>query len=127
MRPSDHFFSKLASLESSPAAGLSPKDRSRLEQDFSHLIASVLGADAAADLCYRTLDQITRPADLPPALRKLGAMAAFFLGEYDETSMPLEGDDWQTIRNTLEDVSGEMDINTLTVLMGELLSRGILD
>ncbi|GHV75166.1 hypothetical protein AGMMS49940_24680 [Spirochaetia bacterium] len=41
--------------------------------------------------------------------------------------MPLEGDDWETIRNTLEDVSGEMDINTLTALMGELLSRGILD
>lgn len=123
MRPVDHFFSKLAVLENA----LQSPDRSRLEQDFSRLIAPVLGADAAANLCYRTLDRVTQPADLPLTLRKLGAMAAFFLGEYDEKSMPLEGDDWETIRNTLEDVSGEMDINTLTALMGELLSRGILD
>jgi hypothetical protein len=127
VRPIDHFFSKLASLESSlrsPAAGLPPKDRSRLEQDFSHLIAPVLGAAAAADLGHRTLDRI---AAAPLALRTLGAMAAFFLGEYDGETMPLNHDDWQEIRETLEDVSGEMDINTLTALMGELLSRGILD
>jgi hypothetical protein len=108
MRPLDQFFSKLASLESSP-------DRSRLEQDFSRLIAPVLGAAAAADIGNRTLDPW-----------KLGFMAAFFLGEYDEKTMPLDHDDWHTIRETLEDVSGEMDINTLTALMGDLLSRGVL-
>jgi hypothetical protein len=115
MRPIDHFFSKLASLESSIAADLPPRDRSRVEQDFSRLTAPVLGADAAADLCHRTRD-----------IRKLGAMAAFFLGEDDGETMPLDGDDWQTIRETLEDVSGDMDINTLTALMGDLLSRGVL-
>ena len=54
-------------------------------------------------------------------------MAAFFLGEYDSPSMPLDQADWQEIRGTLEDVSGEMDLNILTALMGELLSRGVLD
>ncbi|GHV75167.1 hypothetical protein AGMMS49940_24690 [Spirochaetia bacterium] len=76
MRPVDHFFSKLAVLENA----LQSPDRSRLEQDFSRLIAPVLGADAAANLCYRTLDRVTQPADLPLTLRKLGAMAAFFSG-----------------------------------------------
>jgi hypothetical protein len=115
MRPLDHFFSKLDSL------GNSPQDLSRLEQDFSRLIAPVLGAAAAADLCNRNRDG-------PAASQKLGAMAAFFLGEYDEASMPLlDRDDWHTIREVLEDVAGEMDINTLTALMGELLSRGILE
>ena len=94
MRPIDHFFSKLASLENSP------QDRSRLEQDFSRLIAPVLGAAAATDLCNRILVPLAGPW----ALRKLGAMAAFFLGEYDEKSMPLERTDWQIIRETLKDV-----------------------
>ncbi|GHU60549.1 hypothetical protein FACS189445_0140 [Spirochaetia bacterium] len=119
MRPIDHFFSKLASLESSlrvPASGLPPQDRRRLEQDFCRLIAPVLGAAAAADLCNRTLDRG------PGGLQKLGAMAAFFLGEYDGET--LEDEDWQEIRETLEDVSGDMDLNTLTSLMDELLSRG---
>ncbi|GHV31858.1 hypothetical protein AGMMS4952_21250 [Spirochaetia bacterium] len=111
MRPIDHFFSKLDSA-----------DRKGLEQEFSRLVAPVIGAAAAADLCNRI-----------PDTKKLGAMVAFFLGEYDEQSMPLERtvllerDDWYTIKETLEDVSGEIDINTLTSLMGELLSRGILD
>ena len=130
MRPLDHFFSKLASLDfHSPAATLDPRDRSRLEQDFSRLTAPVLGASAAAELWNRTLDRIAGldPAALRAALGKLGGMAAFFLGEYDGETMPLERDDWQEIRETLENVSGEMDINTMTSLMGELLSRGILN
>jgi hypothetical protein len=93
-----------------------------LEQDFVGLIAPVLGASVAADLCNRTLES----AAVPAGLQKLGGMAAFFLGEYDEETMPLDDDDWQEIREILEDVSGEMDINTLTSLMGELLSRGFL-
>jgi hypothetical protein len=51
----------------------------------------------------------------------------FFLGDYDEKTMPLEKDDWEEIRGTLEDVSEEIDIKILTALMGELLSRGLLD
>jgi hypothetical protein len=132
MRPIDHFFSRIISLEGSLRGPvLPPEDRSRLCQDFSRLTAPVLGAAAAEDLCYRTLDRIAR--EIPPHLQKLGAMAAFFLGEYDEETMSaefesrLDREDWREIRETLEDISGEIDVNTLTTLMGELVSRGVLD
>jgi hypothetical protein len=126
MRPIDRFFSSLSSLERglrAPAFALDPRDRRRLEQDFSGMVAPVLGASPAADLCARVLDRVAGPS----GLQKLGAMAAFFLGEYDGETMPLDKDDWREIRETLEDVSGEMDLNALTGLMAELLSRGMLD
>jgi hypothetical protein len=53
-------------------------------------------------------------------------LATFFLGADEDPALPLQGEDWQEIRNTLEDVSGEIDLDTLTVLMGKLLSRGML-
>jgi hypothetical protein len=120
MRPADHFLAKAARV--SPGA-LDGQTRSRFERDFVALAAPVLGAAVAADLYNRTLDRVATDA----ALRKLGAMAAFFLGDYDEGAMPLERDDWEEIRETLEDISEEIDLTTLTTLMGELLSRGVLD
>jgi hypothetical protein len=120
MRPVDHFLSKLDRLSS---AALDSRSRGRLEKDFVALVAPLLGAAAAADLYNRVLN--SAPPDA--ALRKLGFMAAFFLGEYDENTMSLEKEDWEEIRGTLEDVSGEIDLKTLTTLMGELLSRGVLE
>jgi hypothetical protein len=120
MRPVDHFLAKVDRVSSDALDG---QTRRRFERDFSALVAPVLGAAVAADLYNRTLDRAA--ADI--ALRKLGAMAAFFLGDYDEKTIPLEQDDWEEIRGTLEDVSEEIDIKTLTTLMGELLSRGVLD
>jgi hypothetical protein len=118
MRPADHFLAKADRVSS-----LDSRTRSRFERDFIALAAPVLGAAVAADLYNRTLDRA--PADT--ALRKLGAMAAFFLGDYDGETMPLERDDWEEVRGTLEDVSEVIDIKTLTALMGELLSRDVLD
>jgi hypothetical protein len=120
MRPVDHF---LAKADRASVAPLDSQTRKRFERDFTALVAPVLGAAVAADLYNRTLDR----AAADSALGKLGAMAAFFLGEYDEKTMPLDGDDWEEIRGTLEDVSEEIDLKTLTALMGELLSRGALD
>jgi hypothetical protein len=120
MRPADHFLSKADRI--SPAA-LDGQTRRRFEGDFVALVAPVLGSAVAADLYNRTLARA--PADA--ALRKLGAMAAFFLGNYDDATMPLEQDDWEEIRGTLEDVSEEIDLKILTALMGELLSRGVLE
>jgi hypothetical protein len=119
MRPADHFLAKA----SRAAAPLDGQTRRRFERDFVALAAPVLGVAAASDLYNRTLDRAAADA----ALQKLGAMAAFLLGDYDEETMPLERDDWEEIRGTLEDVSGEIDIKTLAALMGELLSRGVLD
>jgi hypothetical protein len=120
MRPADHFLSKADRVSS---AALDRQARLRFEQDFCALVSPVLGAMAGADLYNRTLNRVPGKA----ALQKLGAMAAFFLGDYDEKTMPLEREDWEEIRGTLEDVSEEIDIKTLTGLMGELLSRGVLN
>ncbi|AEF85456.1 hypothetical protein TREPR_0760 [Treponema primitia ZAS-2] len=122
MQPIDHFFSKIIALEYS---GGGAEGRNRLRQDFSRLVAPVLGASGAEDLWVRTLELIAGQG--PEALRKLGSMAAFFIGDYDEETMALDKEDWQEIRETLEDVSGEINIDTLTELMGDLLSRGVLD
>jgi hypothetical protein len=120
MRPVDHFLSKVDRVSAAP---LDSRTRLRFERDFGALVAPVLGAAVAADLYNRTLDRVAADA----GLRKLGAMAAFFLGEYDEETMPLERDDWEEIRGTIEDISEEIDIKTLSALMGELFSRGALD
>lgn len=134
-RPIDRFYSQLTTLENRRTAiGLGPEDRDYIVREFTRLIAPMLGAPAAGELCLRTLDRIAGregaalPAAQPiaaPTLQRLGAIAAFLLGEYDDT-VPLEAEDWDDIRETLEDVSGEMDLAALTTLMGELLSRGKL-
>jgi hypothetical protein len=120
MRPVDHFLSKLDRIS---AVALDSRTLGSVEKDFSALLAPILGATVASDMFNRVLDRAAPEI----ALRKLGSMAAFFLGEYDEGAMPLEKEDWEEIQGTLEDVSGEIDLKTLTALMGELLSRGVLE
>ncbi|GHU90474.1 hypothetical protein FACS189476_10590 [Spirochaetia bacterium] len=122
MRPVDHFLSQLDKLERGSAAALAAGE-DRLVRDFVSLCAPVIGASAAEDLCRSILDRLRGVT--PPPLQKIGFIAAFLLGEFDD-SMKLDQDDWEDIRETLEDISGEMNLETLTALMGELLSRGKL-
>jgi hypothetical protein len=89
--------------------------------EFSALASPVIGQEAAEDLFCRSQER--HGAEVP---QKLGAIAAFLLGEYDDP-MGLEKDDWEDLRETLEEVSGEINLDTLTTLMGELLSRGKLN
>jgi hypothetical protein len=125
MHPVDHFFSQLTRLEASlrPGVGLDAPAKERLRRDFSVLVGPVTGAPAAEQLFHRAWERLEKRGG---ALTGFGALAAFFLGEFDDTSMSLEDDDWEDIRETLEEVSGEMDMDTLTALMGELLDRGKL-
>jgi hypothetical protein len=131
MSPVDHFLSRLNSLENSLKAGVGGAGRSAeqfsadwLSSEFFRLTVPVIGTTAAEDIYYRTLERICR---LPPeGVMKLGYMAAFFLGEYDESSMSLEEEDWREIQQTVEDASEVININTLTGLMNSLLSRGLL-
>jgi hypothetical protein len=122
MRPVDHFLSQLDKLERGSRA-LDAAGEDRLVRDFVSLCAPVTGAPAAEDLCRSILDRLAGVTPLP--LQKIGFTAAFLLGEFDDT-MKLDQDDWEDIRETLEDISGEMNLDTLTALMGELLSRGKL-
>jgi hypothetical protein len=109
--------------QKSPEILLEREAVDRLVREFSRLLSPVIGISASEDLCFRTLERIR--GKKPEVLQKLGRIAAFFLGEYDDT-LELEEEDWIEIQETLEDASEEMDINTLTGLMGDLLSVGKL-
>jgi hypothetical protein len=122
MRPIDHFFSQITRLEAAlrPGEGLDAASADRLRRDFCALTAPVIGAAAAEQLFSRAWERLENRH----GCRRFGALAAFFLGEFDGASMTLEDDDWEDIRETLEEVSGEINLDTLTALMGELLTRG---
>jgi hypothetical protein len=126
MRPLDRFFSQLAQLEQaqkSPEIALEREAADHLIREFSRLLTPIIGGPASEDLCFRTLER--NRGKNPAVLQKLGNIAAFFLGEYEDT-MKLDEEDWIEIQETLQDVSEEIDIDTLTGLMGELLSVGEL-
>jgi hypothetical protein len=128
MRPIDHFFSQLSRFEAGP--GLDGKQLARLSGDFTALVAPLTGARTAGELFDRALGRMEltggpeKSGGRRPSLQKLGAIAAFFTGEFDDETMSLDDDDWEDLRETLEEISGEMDIDVLTALMGELLNRG---
>jgi hypothetical protein len=122
VRPVDHFFSQLTRLEASlrPGAVLDAAAALRIGRDFTVLVGPVIGASAAGELFGRARERLGRRGG---SLAGFGALAAFFLGEFDDVSMSLADDDWEDIRETLEEVSGEMNLDTLASLMGELLAR----
>jgi hypothetical protein len=119
MRPVAHFLSQLDKMERGPSAGA---EETAL-RGFVELTAPVIGKAGARDLSAAILG-ILREKPGPSYLR-LGYAAAFLLGEFDD-SMTLDAAEWEEIRDALEEAAGEMDLNTLTALMGELLSRGKL-
>jgi hypothetical protein len=124
MRPVEHFLSQLDKMErSGPQAGA----EETAVRGFMDLAAAVIGGDGALNLCGALLGVLREKAGPGGRLSylKLGYAAAFLLGEFDD-SMELDAEEWEEIREALEDAAGEMDMNTLTALMGELLSRGKL-
>ncbi|MDR2740924.1 MAG: hypothetical protein LBB98_02070 [Treponema sp.] len=130
MRPIDHFIAQVdrlvAALNGSGGTG-GPDVRllNQTEREFTALIAPVIGVSSAENLALRIRERIEKNS--AASLRKMGYVAAFFLGEYDDASMLLEAEDWQEIRETIEDASEEIDIAALTSLMDRLLSRGLLE
>jgi hypothetical protein len=131
MKPIDHFFSQIDvvvrsfrgnNLIFSDREGQQSQDR--LMNAFSSLTAPVIGKTAADDICLYCLNKLE--GENPESLQKLGFIAAFLLGEYDENSMNLDSSDWNEIKDTLNDVSGEINLDTLTELLGDLLNRGVL-
>jgi hypothetical protein len=122
MRPVEHFLSQLDRFERlSNTAKESEEDR--ITREFVSLTAPVIGKDAAEDLSFSCLDRLRSLRN--PSYTRLGYVAAFLLKEFDDT-MELDSNDWEDIRDTLEDAARDMDMDTLTTLMGELLSRGKL-
>jgi hypothetical protein len=128
VQPIEHYFSILASAGRSLTviephnAALQPN--SPPAREFSRLLAPLIGASAAETLYSSTIT--TLAGQKSGMLEKLGFIAAFFLGVYDDTTMILDDQDWLEIRNTIEDASEAMNLDTLTGLMDALLSRGRL-
>jgi hypothetical protein len=121
MRLVERFLSQLDRME---RGGLRAGAEDALIRGFTDLTAPVIGRDRARDLCGALLEA-RRNKPGPGSVCKLGYAAAFLLGEFDD-SMELDAGEWDEIRNTLEDAAGDMDLKTLTALMGELLERGRL-
>jgi hypothetical protein len=123
MRPVDHFLSQMDKME----RGASAAAEETAVRGFVELSAPVIGKDGARDLAAALLGVSREKPGKGgrPSYLKLGYAAAFLLGEFDD-SMALDAEDWEEIRASLEEAAGEMDLNTLTALMGELLSRGKL-
>jgi hypothetical protein len=124
MRPVEHFLSQLDRLERAAAPAAAEE---RVLRGFTDLVGPVIGRDGARDLGSALLGGLRERAlsGERPSYDRLAFAAAFFLGEFDD-SMKLEAGDWEEIRSALEEAAGEMDLNTLTALMGELLERGKL-
>jgi hypothetical protein len=121
MRPVEHFLSRLDKLD---REGGGPGAEDQAARGFTDLAAPVIGRDGARDLCGALLGLSREKPGGAPFIR-LGYAAAFLLGEFDD-SMELDSGEWEEIRSALEDAAGEMDMNTLTALMGDLLERGKL-
>jgi hypothetical protein len=127
----DYFIARLDRLAASlkGGGGTGPADEQtwdQAEREFAALIAPVIGVSPTEGLATHIRRRLENNTANSP-LRKMGYIAAFFLGEYDDASMPLEAEDWQEIRETIEDTSEEIDIATLTSLMDGLLSRRLLE
>jgi hypothetical protein len=125
LRPIDHFCAGLERTSLSLKRGESPdkKSAAHIAETFISLTGTVLGGgtagrERAEEIFYRALERCRNGS-----LEKIGALAAFFLGEYDDL-MCLEDKDWEDIKETLEEASEEMNLDTLGALMGELVSRG---
>ncbi|MDR2303862.1 MAG: hypothetical protein LBE10_04675 [Treponema sp.] len=122
MRPADHFLSLLSRY--SPEEGgfsLTSSQCDYLKREFSSLVSPVLGRRYAEEFFERSGERIEQDGGSP---LRLGAAAAFFLQEFDDRHMELKEEDWEDIRETLNEASGEIDLEILTKLMAALLERG---
>lgn len=117
MRPSDHFFTELDRIAKRA-------DLSEAERAFVRMTAPVVGEDAAAELFRGWVDRYG--SGQPPSYAHLGYIAAFIVGEYDDATMKLGDDDWEAIRDVVSAEAESMNLEELTRLMGELVSRGAL-
>ncbi|MDR1654489.1 MAG: hypothetical protein LBR96_00715 [Treponema sp.] len=124
MRPADHFLS-LLSRYSPGQGGPSPKSSEfdYLKREFSSLVGPVLGRRYAEEFFERAGERIEQDGGSP---LRLGAAAAFFLQEFDDQGMELKEEDWEDIKETLNEASEEIDLEILTKLMAALLERGKL-
>ena len=124
MRASDHFYTELEISarrnRGSPATAF--EDASLA---FSRLVAPIVATDVAEALFNWWLERYG--GGDTPCWEKLAHIGAFILGDYDAVTMDLDHDDWEAIRDILSEAAEELDLDVLSRLMAELVSRGALD
>ncbi len=125
MRPVEHFLSELNKRFQNNEPLEEGIETDRLFIAFSNLVTPHLGLQGAEELFKYWKDSYA--AHGAPDYLRLGYIAAFIVNEYDEGSMTLTREDFEEIRDTLSSLADEMHIDTLTTLMAELVSRGMLD
>jgi len=119
MRASEHFYSELD--------GISRRNETKLdyaERAFAKLTAPVVGETASEELFRWWAER--HAAAAPFRWEKLGHLASFVLGDYDDSTMDLDSDDWAAVRDIVSAEAEEMNLDDLTRLMAELVSRGAL-
>lgn len=94
------------------------------ERVFKRLVVPVLGEEAASELFLHWRDRYG--SGETPNFEVLGHLASFIIGEYDDASMKLDAEDWETIREILSAEAETLNLDELTRLMGDLVSRGAL-
>jgi hypothetical protein len=124
MRASEHFYSELDAAarrnRGSPTAAVEGASLA-----FSRLVAPIAGEDVANELFNWWLERYgTGEA---PHWEKLAHISAFVLGDYDAATMDLDATDWEAIRDVLSGAADELDLDVLSRLMMDLVSRGALD
>lgn len=124
MRDVDRFLTELDALGHSGTKTVDQQLASRLCDSFCRLTVPVVGAEAAEGLFRHWADSYG--AKKEPEYLPLGYLAAFLLREYDGKSMPLDRRDFEEMRDVLSEAAKEIDMDILTELMSELVSRGLL-
>jgi hypothetical protein len=127
MREADHFYSVLEGIRkrSRPGSGLRDAGEDEAKRAFERLVIPVTGDTVASEL-FRWWSEKYGAED-EPRWERLGHIAAFVLGDFDDGTMELDADDWDAIRDAVAGEADDLDLDTLTRLMTDLVSRGVLD
>jgi len=124
MRPVEHFLSDLNKRFQNKDILAEGIETDRLFITFSSLVTPVLGLQGSEELFKYWKDTYAKQS-VPDYLR-LGYIAAFILNEFDDQHMQLSSEDFEELRETITSIADEINIDTLTTLMSELVSRGYL-
>ena len=125
MREADHFYSELSGIARRGANHSSTDDwKEAPKRAFSRLVDPIVGPVPAEELFRHWLGR--HGSGDEPRFEKLGHIASFILGDYDDAAMDLDADDWSAIRDIVSAEAEEMDLDELTRLMTDLVSRGAL-
>jgi len=134
MRPADHMYAEIETIARSlQAAKARAPEKSaastRMAIDsanaiFMHLAVPILGESAASDDFAWWQERYGTAHE--PRFEKLAHIGSFLIGDYDSEKMDLDTDDWATIRDSISSEAEEMNLDTLSRLMTDLVERGAL-